>query len=138
MSIDIEKGYTFIVWVLVVVAWVVVFLECRDSGVHSERKRWEAIYGPFQDHRPAPDKWILQDRMVMTISIGMDKTAIITGVRLMDGDKRIRELELRGDTCMANSVKGLPQESGVWECLVEEWVTAQFREFRVTESRRVI
>ena len=138
MSIDIKKGYTFIVWVLVVVAWVVVFLACRDSGVHSERKRWEAIYGPFQNHRPAPEEWQFQDRMVMTISVGMDKTAIITDVRLMDGDKRIRELELRGDTCMANSVKGLPQESGVWECLVEEWASARFREFRVTESRRVI
>ena len=88
-------------------------------------------------HEPA-DNWTFHDRLVMTIAVGMDKSAIITHVRLMDGDKRLKELELRGDTCMANSVKGLPTESGVWECVVEEWGSANLREFRVTESRRVM
>ena len=123
-------------------SFVVVFLLLSVlsyfAGTACERERWEDIYGKRDIYRPAPEEWRFQDRMVMTISIGMDKTAIITDVRLMDGDKRIRELELRGDTCMANSVKGLPQESVVWECLVEEWASARFREFRVTESRRVI
>lgn len=138
MSMNNEKGCAGIPWIIAILVWAALLAIAQNSGTDRERKRWEAVYGSFQDHRPEPGEWQLQDRMVMTISIGMDKTAIITDVRLMDGDKRIRELELRGDTCMANSVKGLPQESGVWECLVEEWASARFREFRVTESRKVI
>lgn len=138
MSMNNEKGCADICWVIAILVWVALLAIAQNSGADRERKRWEAVYGPFQNHRPAPEEWRFQDHMVMTISVGMDKTAIITDVRLMDGDKRLKELELRGDTCMANSVKGLPTESGVWECVVEEWGSANLREFRVTESRRVM
>lgn len=128
-------GITFLIFLGVCLGLVGIG---KSDGVHVERTRWESIYGKFDANRPESGDWQLQDRFVMTIAVGMDRTAIITHVRLMDGDKRLRELELRGDTCMANSVKGLPKESGVWECLVEEWMTERFREFRVTESRKVI
>ena len=129
------------VWFGAIVLFVVIaatMIVLFNAGIQRERARWEAVYGAFRENQPEFGDWTFRDRFVMTIAVGMDKSAIITHVRLMDGDKRLKELELRGDTCIANSVKGLPKESGVWECVVEEWGSANRREFRVTESRRVI
>lgn len=82
---------------------------------------------------------LLTDRLVMTVAIGMGGTAVIVDVGFAESDPRqIREMELRGDMCDANGVKNLPTEPGAWRCIVDEWSNEIFREFRVTEARRLL
>lgn len=81
----------------------------------------------------------LTDRLVMTLAVGMDGSAVITSVGFASSDPREpRELELRGDTAEANGVVGIPTEPGTWRCVVEEWANEFFREFRVAEARRLM
>lgn len=120
-----------IIIVMVVVAFV--------AGTVCERERWDDIRAEWEARQIVElDGWQLSDRLMMVIAVGLGDTAIITDVRLTNGETRIRELELRGDMCVANAVRGLPEESGVWECTVEEWATEDLREFRVVESRKVL
>lgn len=122
-------------YVLVILALVGAFAFGRDWVWDNPRHTTRQPVAAATEAAPLS----LTDRLVMTIAVGMDGSAIITDIGFASSDPREpRELELRGDTADANGVKGIPTEPGTWRCVVEEWANEYFREFRVTEARRLM
>ena len=75
--------------------------------------------------------------LVMTVAIGLNGTAVLVDIRLA-ASEGLREIEFAHDTAAAVGIQGLPKAHGVYECIVEEWVSDVRREFRVRDYWSVL
>ena len=92
---------------------------------------------PAMASEPYADDMTYRGDLVMTVAIGLNGTAVLVDIRLA-ASEGLREIELSGDTAAAVGIQDLPKAHGVYECIVEEWVSDVRREFRVRDYWSVL
>ena len=103
------------------------------------------IVGAIRPYAPQPamtsesytDDMVYRGDLVMTVAIGLNGTAVLVDIRLA-ASEGLREIEFAHDTAAAVGIQGLPKAHGVYECIVEEWVSDVRREFRVRDYWSVL